>query len=496
MLDQPVASPAGTRLGALRLASERAILWIVALHGPALLAAGWIVGDGAHASLVLWLVLLAAAAEAHLRRPGTPATRATLAAALCIIPALLVEELTGNPWQADAHMHFFAMLAVTAAMLDFRAVLVGAAAVALHHLVLNFALPAAVFPGGADLARVAFHAVILIFEAAALAWLTARGAAALDEADRAMGAVAGLAQEREAERAAADARSAAGRHEASVAIAAELERSLGEIAQLLSASSTVLAGSADALGDSVGLVERQAAGATHETREAGEGLRNIAAAAEEMVSTLHDITAQVTETAAIAGEAVAEVRAADATIRELTEGAERIGDVVRLIGQIAGQTNLLALNATIEAARAGEHGKGFAVVASEVKALAGQTATATEEIGAQVAAMRRATEATIAVLQGIGGTVERTSGIAGAIAAAVGRQGEATREIGRAAVAVSSGTQRVEESVTGVGSSVREAREAVEGVRRSSGELARHGEVLRAGIDALVRRLRVQDEAA
>ncbi|TPG51838.1 chemotaxis protein [Roseomonas nepalensis] len=496
MLAPPLATPVGTRLAGLRLVSERAILGIVALHGPALLAAGWLVHGRVRAMLGLWLVLFGAAAASHAARPGTPATRATLAAVLCAMPALLVEELAGHPWQADAHMHFFAALAVTAAMLDYRPVLVGTAAVALHHLVLNFALPAAVFPGGADLARVVFHAVILLFEAAALAWLTARGAAAIEEAERAMAEVALLAGEREEERAAAEARAAAGRREASVAIAAEMERSLGEIVGLLSTSSAGLGQSADALGDTIGLVERQAAGAAVDTREAGEGVGRVAAAAEAMSATLRDITARVAETAAIAGEAVQEVRAADATVRELTEGAERIGDVVRLIGEIAGQTNLLALNATIEAARAGEHGKGFAVVASEVKALAGQTATATEEIGAQVAAMRRATEATIAVLQGIGGTVERTSGIAGAIAAAVGQQDVATRGIGQAAGEVSAGTRRVEEGVTRVGLSVREAREAVEGVRRSSGELARHGEVLRGGIDALVGRLRAQGGAA
>ena len=130
-------------------------------------------------------------------------------------------------------------------------------------------------------------------------------------------------------------------------------------------------------------------------------------------------------------------------MRGLSEAASRIGDVVRLIGEIAGQTNLLALNATIEAARAGEAGKGFAVVASEVKKLAGQTAKATEEIGRQIAEMQGATAQAVDAIRAIGATVDRTSDIATAIAAAVEEQGAATREIARCAAQVAEATGTV-----------------------------------------------------
>ena len=118
-------------------------------------------------------------------------------------------------------------------------------------------------------------------------------------------------------------------------------------------------------------------------------------------------------------------------MRVLAEGAQRIGQVVDMISNIAGQTNLLALNATIEAARAGEAGKGFAVVASEVKSLATQTARATDEIGAQIRQIQSATTEAVEAIKAISATIEEVSTIATTIASAVEEQGAATLEISR-----------------------------------------------------------------
>ncbi len=124
--------------------------------------------------------------------------------------------------------------------------------------------------------------------------------------------------------------------------------------------------------------------------------------------------------------------------------------MVKLITAIAEQTNLLALNATIEAARAGEAGKGFAVVAQEVKALAAQTAKATDEIGTQIAGMQAATQESVGAIKEIGGTIGRISEIAAAIAAAVEEQGAATQEIARNVQQAAQGTAQVATNITDV----------------------------------------------
>jgi methyl-accepting chemotaxis protein len=176
--------------------------------------------------------------------------------------------------------------------------------------------------------------------------------------------------------------------------------------------------------------------------EASANVQSVASATEEMAGSVGEISRQVHESSKIANEAVKQAHKTDARISELWQAAGRIGDVVKLITAIAEQTNLLALNATIEAARAGDAGRGFAVVASEVKALASQTAKATEEIGTQISGMQAATNESVAAIKEIGGTIGRISEIAETIAAAVEQQGAATQEIARNVQEASRGRSR------------------------------------------------------
>ncbi len=158
-------------------------------------------------------------------------------------------------------------------------------------------------------------------------------------------------------------------------------------------------------------------------------LGSVAASAEEVAASINEISKQVSHVTASVQAAVGRATETDVKVASLSEAANRIGEVVHLITNIAGQTNLLALNATIEAARAGEAGKGFAVVAGEVKALAAQTARATEQIGAQVVAIRGATDGAVTAVREVGAAIGAVETVATAIAAAVEEQAAATREI-------------------------------------------------------------------
>jgi len=275
-----------------------------------------------------------------------------------------------------------------------------------------------------------------------------------------------------------------------VRLADSFENEVGAVVQSVAASAARLQASAEALTGTAATSGQEAAAVAEAGGRAHGDVQAVAAAAEEMAASVAEISRQVAEAAAVASRAVAESRATDTTVQGLSEAAARIGDVVRLIGDIAGQTNLLALNATIEAARAGEAGKGFAVVASEVKSLAGQTAKATEEIGAQIAQMQQATTQAVTAIRGIGATVERTSEIATAIAAAVEEQGVATQEIARSAAQVAEATQTVAGRIAAVRSGTDSTVSAAGAMRQDTSTLASQAGVLRDKADSFLKSVR------
>jgi methyl-accepting chemotaxis protein len=235
------------------------------------------------------------------------------------------------------------------------------------------------------------------------------------------------------------------------ALAAEIDRfggeveatvaELGHIAERMVEASAQLAGAADQ-------ASIRTDSATTASDEASSNVHDIASAAEELSASVMEIDRQVSHSNTIAAKAVDEAERTNVEIKALDDAAKRIGDVVKLITAIAEQTNLLALNATIEAARAGEAGRGFAVVANEVKALAGQTAKATEEISSHIAGMQQATVRSVDAIGVIQRTIREVGDITATIAAAVTEQGAATREIARSADIAS---RRTIETVAEVG---------------------------------------------
>ncbi len=206
-------------------------------------------------------------------------------------------------------------------------------------------------------------------------------------------------------------------------------------------------------------------------RQASANVQTVATAAEELSASIAEIGRQVEQSATTAERAVHEAQRTDAIVQNLVQSAHHIGEVVTIINQIAGQTNLLALNATIEAARAGDAGKGFAVVASEVKALANQTARATEDISQQVTQIRQASDEAAKAIHGIGEIIAEVSSIAGAIASAVEEQGAATSEIARNVQEAARGSELMTNTIGTMAKAALETGSAAEMMLESAGEL-------------------------
>ncbi|HYH40128.1 MAG TPA: HAMP domain-containing methyl-accepting chemotaxis protein [Azospirillum sp.] len=268
------------------------------------------------------------------------------------------------------------------------------------------------------------------------------------------------------------------------------EQSVGGILATVSSATTELERTATSMTDIAHRTNDRATAAATAAEEASTNVQTVASATEELTASISEISAQVARSTSIANQAVGEADQTNARVQGLVEQAQRIGEIVQLINNIASQTNLLALNATIEAARAGEMGKGFAVVASEVKSLATQTAKATEDISQQIAAMQGATNGAAQAIGGIGRTIATISEVATSIASAIEEQGAATSEISRNVQEAAGGTRAVSTNVADVSQAATHTGVAASQVLGASGELARQADHLKGEIERFLSGIR------
>jgi methyl-accepting chemotaxis protein len=216
----------------------------------------------------------------------------------------------------------------------------------------------------------------------------------------------------------------------------------------------------------------QVTGAASASEQTSANVQAVASGAEELQSSIAEISRRVTEASKISSTAVDQSRRTNEIVTGLSASAGRIGDVVSLINTIAAQTNLLALNATIEAARAGEAGRGFAVVASEVKSLATQTSKATEEIGGQIAAVQSATNEAVGAIADISKTIDTINEISETIASAVEEQNAVTKEIASNMQTASTGVRAISENMSQIATATSAANDATRKVKEASLALA------------------------
>ena len=221
--------------------------------------------------------------------------------------------------------------------------------------------------------------------------------------------------------------------------------------------------------------------------EAAENVRTVAAATEELSSSITEIGQQINTSAKTVDHATKRTREANDRIDSLAQAAQNIGNVVQLIQDIAEQTNLLALNATIEAARAGDAGKGFAVVANEVKSLASQTAKATEEISQQINGVQSSTDDAVSAINEIDATMNQISELSISIAAAVEQQAAATGEISRSIQEAARGTKLVSENIEAVTTSATDTSQSADGILQFSNDLAEQTNRLQTEIGSFLK---------
>ena len=483
-----------TAVEGLRAKAAPIILGVLVLLAAVATATAWLRGTNAIMVTVASVAICAASFLSWRSAPRSAFSRSLITACAVTAVGLLLVSLEGHTYIVDAHMAFFAVLAVSMLWACWRAIACATVVVAVHHLVLNFVHPAIVFSGGADLSRVVMHAVILLAEAAALAWLAAKverllsveDAAKMGEEMRLMAETA--AKQAETARELTEQKLVAAEHERErqIRFAQIVESFRTDITRFMDAASHEVGANrrtAVSLSESAAQAAERAASAARTSTQSSQETQSVAAAAEELSASTQELSQQASRALDQARRSQAITRRGEVEMDALGKQGAKIAEVVEMIRSIAQQTNLLALNATIEAARAGDAGRGFAVVASEVKNLAGQTATSTVEIEAIITAMQSSVGGVETAFREVLTTLSDVEGIVNQMALSVSDQNAATGEIASSIARSSQNAGETAQDINELAENARHTSGAMTDLRDASDRLGSATQSMKQAID-------------